>query len=89
MPLRRRGHKLMYRRYPRSYRSTIGTCLAIGLAAIAGVALIYYHTQKEIAFRPWAVLAGPLLAAGLAILGYVAQSSGGFKQNGLDRMAWL
>jgi len=51
-----------------------GTCFAVGLAAIAGVALIYHNMQAEISLHPWSVLSGPALAAGLATLGYVAFS---------------
>ncbi len=49
-----------------------GTCFAVGLAAIAGVLLFYYNMQAEVSLNLWSVLSGPVLAAGLTLLGYVA-----------------
>ncbi len=61
-----------------------GTCAAVGLAAVAGVILIYYNTQKEISLQPWSALSGPLLAAGSTILGYLVLS----RLTGLNHL-WL
>ncbi len=50
----------------------VGTCLAVGLASAIGVLWIYHHLQRELSLRPWSILGGPVLAAGLTVAGYGA-----------------
>ncbi len=51
-----------------------GTCVAVGLAALTGLALIYRSMRAEISLRLWPVLGAPVIVAGLIVLGYLALS---------------
>jgi lipopolysaccharide exporter len=49
----------------------IGTSLAVGLALIVGIVLIYFSLRRIISIQVFHLLGAPLLAASLTIIGYI------------------
>lgn len=52
----------------------VGTCVAVGLAALTGLVLIYRTMNAEISLRLWPVLGVPAMAGILTVFGYLALS---------------
>lgn len=49
----------------------LGTCAAVGLALLVGLGLAYRYIRQELGANPTSVLVVPLLAGGVAMVGYV------------------
>ena len=50
----------------------IGTCVAVGLAVLVGITLVYRYLTQEITLRLWSIMGIPLIISVLILLGYIA-----------------
>jgi PST family polysaccharide transporter len=50
----------------------IGTCIAVALAVIVGVILVYRYLSREITLNLWSIVGIPLLICAVILLGYAA-----------------
>jgi PST family polysaccharide transporter len=53
---------------------TIGTCIAVGLAVVVGIVLVYRYLSREITLQLWSIMGIPLVICALVLLGYVTMN---------------